>query len=103
MNENKDHFELLRIIQKKPDSTQRQLAKDLGFSLGKLNYCLKELHQKGLVKIKNFKNNTKKFLYFKKYVLTPKGIDLRIDLTIQFMKNKMREYDELKSEIDQDK
>jgi len=103
MNVNQDEFNILRKIQNKPESSQRELAKDLGFSLGKLNYCLKELHQKGLVKIKNFKNNTKKFLYFKKYVLTPKGIDLRIDLTIQFMKNKMREYDELKSEIDQDK
>jgi len=103
MRENQDEFNILRKIQNKPDSTQRELAKDLGFSLGKLNYCLKELHKKGLVKIENFKNKKKNFLYFKKYVLTPKGIDLRIGLTIRFMKRKMKEYDELKSEIDQEK
>ena len=55
MNNNQDHFNVLRKIEKKPGSTQRELAKDLGFSLGKLNYCLKALHSKGLVKIENFK------------------------------------------------
>lgn len=99
MKENQDNFNLLRKIQNKPDSTQRELAKDLGFSLGKLNYCLKELNKKGLIKIKNFKNNKKKISYIKKYVLTPKGINLRINLTIQFMKKKIKEYDELRSEI----
>ena len=54
MKDNQDHFNVLRKIQKKPDSSQRELAEDLGFSLGKLNYCLKELQNKGLVKIKNF-------------------------------------------------
>ncbi len=99
MRNSEDHFDLLRKIQNKPSSTQRELAKDLGFSLGKLNYCLKELHKKGLIKIENFKNNSKKINYIKKYVLTSKGIDLRVNLTIEFMKRKMREYDELKSEI----
>ncbi len=99
MKYDQDQFNVLRKIQNKPESTQRELAKDLGFSLGKLNYCLKALHQKGLVKIQNFKNKKSKFSYIKKYVLTPKGIDFRINLTIQFMKRKMQEYDELKSEI----
>ena len=99
MEENQDNFNLLRKIQNRPESTQRELAKDLGFSLGKLNYCLKELNKKGLIKIKNFKNKKKKITYIKKYVLTPKGINLRINLTIQFMKKKIKEYDELKSEI----
>lgn len=99
MKENQDNFNLLRKIQNRPESTQRELAKDLGFSLGKLNYCLKELNKKGLIKIKNFKNKKKKITYIKKYVLTPKGINLRINLTIQFMKKKIKEYDELKSEI----
>ena len=72
----------------------------MGFSLGKLNYCIKELHKKGLVKIENFQKNKKKISYIKKYVLTKKGINFRINLTIQFMKKKMKEYDELKSEID---
>ena len=99
MKENQDNFNLLRKIQNRPESTQRELAKDLGFSLGKLNYCLKELNKKGLIKIKNFRNKKKKITYIKKYVLTPKGINLRINLTIQFMKKKIKEYDELKSEI----
>jgi len=99
MKENQDNFNLLRKIQNRPESTQRELAKDLGFSLGKLNYCLKELNKKGLIKIKNFKNKKKKITYIKKYVLTPKGINLRINLTKQFMKKKIKEYDELKSEI----
>ena len=55
-----DHFEILRKISKKPEASQRELAQDLGFSLGKLNYCIKELQNKGLIKIRNFKNNKKK-------------------------------------------
>ena len=92
-----DHFEVLRKIQKKPNSTQRELAEELGFSLGKLNYCLKALKTKGLVKINNFKKNPNKINYF--YVLTPKGISEKTKLTINFMKRKMKEYDELKSEL----
>ena len=97
MEENKDHFEVLRKIQKKPESTQRELAEELGFSLGKLNYCLKALQKKGLVKIDNFKKNKNKINYI--YVLTPRGIDHRLKLTLKFMKRKMQEYDELKAEI----
>ena len=97
MKNNQDHFELLRKIEKKPDSTQRELAEDLGFSLGKLNYCLKALRGKGLIKIENFKKNPKKINYI--YVLTPKGITEKTKLTVNFMKRKMKEYDELKSEL----
>ena len=97
MNENPDHFNVLRKIQKKPKSTQRELAEELGFSLGKLNYCLKALQEKGLVKIENFKKNPNKINYF--YVLTPKGISEKTKLTINFMKRKMKEYDELKKEL----
>ncbi len=97
MGKNQDHFEILRKIQKKPESTQRELANELGFSLGKLNYCLKALKQKGLVKISNFKKNPKKINYF--YKLTPTGIATKTKLTINFMKKKLREYDELKFEI----
>jgi|TARA_B110000238_G_C15804517_1_gene301671 EPS-associated MarR family transcriptional regulator len=96
---NQDHLNVLRKIQTKPQSSQRELASELGFSLGKLNYCLKALNEKGLVKIGNFKKNSKKFTYIKKYVLTTKGIDYRIQLTIKFMQKKMKEYDELKKEI----
>ena len=94
---NQDHFEILRKISKKPEVSQRQLASELGFSLGKLNYCLKELQYKGLIKIKNFKKNKKKINYL--YILTPQGISSKTKLTITFMQKKMKEYDELKSEI----
>ncbi len=98
MKNSLDHFEVLRKIQKKPNSTQRELAVELGFSLGKLNYCLKALQKKGLVKIENFKKNPNKINYF--YVLTPAGIATKTKLTINFMKRKMKEYDELKKELD---
>jgi len=98
MKENPDHFDVLRKIQKKPESTQRELAHELGFSLGKLNYCLKALHDKGLIKMENFKKNPKKINYI--YVLTPKGITEKTKLTVNFMKRKMHEYDELKKELD---
>ena len=94
---NEDHFEVLRRIQKKPKASQRELAEELGFSLGKLNYCLKALKSKGLIKISNFQKNPNKLNYI--YILTPKGISAKTKLTINFMKKKMKEYDELKKEI----
>ena len=100
-NTKSDQFEILRKIDKKPKSTQRELAYELGFSLGKLNYCLRELKAKGLVKIENFKKNPNKFLYI--YVLTPKGIATKSKLTIDFMKRKMKEYEDLKREINEKK
>jgi len=97
MKNTQDHFDVLRRIEKSPESSQRELAEKLGFSLGKLNYCLKALQFKGLVKIENFKRNPKKINYI--YVLTPKGISQKTKLTLNFMKRKMREYDELKAEL----
>ena len=101
MSDNPDYFNLLRKISKKPKASQRELAKELGFSLGKLNYCLNELTLKGLLKIKNFKNNKNKLNYI--YLITPRGISEKTRLTINFMKRKMREYDELKKELKNDK
>ena len=98
MKNEQDHFEVLRRIQKNPDSSQRELAEVLGFSLGKLNYCLKSLQKKGLVKLQNFQKKTNKINYLR-YVITPKGISERTKLTINFMKRKMKEYDELKQEL----
>ena len=98
MKDNQDHFEVLRKIKTKPETTQRELADELGFSLGKLNYCLKALRTKGLIKIENFRTNPNKINYI--YVLTPKGIAEKTKLTINFMKRKMKEYDELKKEIE---
>ena len=97
MDDNQDHFNVLRKINRKPKSTQRELAEGLGFSLGKLNYCLKALKSKGLIKIKNFEKNPNKLNYI--YVLTPRGIAEKTKLTLNFMKLKMKEYDELKKEI----
>lgn len=93
-----DNFEVLRKIHKNPESSQREMAQTLGYSLGKLNYCLKELKKKGYVKIKNFKKKRDKINLIK-YVITPKGISLRLKLTINFMKRKMREYEDLKKEL----
>ena len=90
-------FQTLRKINKNPNQSQRDLAEQLGFSLGKLNYCLKALKAKGLIKMNNFKNNKNKINYI--YVLTPKGISEKTKLTINFMKRKMKEYDELRKEL----
>jgi|TARA_B110000027_G_C16116271_1_gene300290 EPS-associated MarR family transcriptional regulator len=96
-NNTKDHFEILRKIDKTPKTSQRELAEELGFSLGKLNYCLKELRNKGLIKIKNFNKSEKKMTYL--YMLTPSGMEMKKNLIVNFMKIKMYEYDELKKEI----
>ena len=95
---NQDHFDVLRKIQKNPNSSQRKLAEELGFSLGKLNYCLKELKKKGLIKIKNFEKNPNKINYI--YLLTPRGISEKARLTLNFMRRKMKEYEDLKKEIE---
>ena len=94
-----DQFEVLRKIEKVKKFSQRELAQELGFSLGKLNYCLKSLQKKGFVKLKNFQNQPNKISYLK-YVITPKGISERTKLTMNFMKRKMKEYDELKKELE---
>jgi len=97
MNDNQDHFDVLRKISNKPQSSQRELAEELGFSLGKLNYCIKALQSKGLIKIRNFQKNPNKINYI--YVLTPRGIAQKTKLTLNFMKRKMKEFDELKKEL----
>ena len=97
---NQDHFNVLRMIKNKPKASQRELALQLGFSVGKLNYCIKALKNKGLIKIENFRNHPKKINYI--YILTAKGITEKTKLTINFMKRKMNEYDELKREIEKD-
>tara|TARA_Y100000816_G_scaffold246771_1_gene195240 strand:+ start:205 stop:528 length:324 start_codon:yes stop_codon:yes gene_type:complete len=93
---NDDEFEVLRKIETKNFKNQRDLASQLGFSLGKINYCLKELKKKGLIKINNFNKNPNKVGYV--YLLTPKGFVKKTKLTLNFMKRKMREYDELERE-----
>ncbi len=103
MKSSQDQLNVLRKIEKNPQYSQRELAQELGFSLGKLNYCLKSLQSKGLVKIKNFQKKTNKFKYVQNYILTPEGLLERTRLTINFMKRKMTEYDELKKELEEKK
>tara|TARA_B110000211_G_C13706828_1_gene389946 strand:- start:32 stop:343 length:312 start_codon:yes stop_codon:yes gene_type:complete len=99
MKTDSELLDILRKIYSKNELSQRKLAKDLNFSLGKLNYCLKSLKKKGLIKMQNFKNNENKINYI--YKLTPKGISQKTKLTISFMQRKMKEYDELKKELNQ--
>lgn len=100
MNKLQQNFDVLRTIESNSKISQRSMAKKLGISLGKLNYCLKELKKKGLVKMKNFYKKEDRLSYIQ-YVLTPKGIYLRTQLTISFMKRKLEEYDQLKRELEE--
>lgn len=79
--------------------SQRDLAYELGISLGKTNYCIKHLLDKGFIKIQNFRNSQNKLAYA--YLLTPNGFAAKLDLTIKFLKHKIREFEILKNEIDQ--
>ena len=98
LNSEQNNLEILRKISDSKKLTQRELADELGFSLGKLNYCLNELKKKGLIKFNNFKNNKNKMNYM--YILTPKGVAQKTKLLVSFMHRKMREYDEFKKELD---
>lgn len=93
-------LEMLRHIVNQPKSTQRDLARGLNLSLGKVNYCMKALKEKGYIKINNFKKNPDKISYV--YILTPKGINEKTKLTVNFMKRKMIEYEDLKKELAND-
>ena len=92
------YFRVMRILQENPDLTQRELAEKLGISVGGLNYCLKALMEKGLVKMKNFANSKNKFGYV--YVLTPTGMTEKATITHRFLRRKMDEYEALKLEIE---
>ena len=93
------HYKVLRVIESRPDITQRELASELGVSLGKINYCLQALIEKGLIKANNFKNNKNKLAYA--YLLTPKGIEQKARITANFLKRKLDEYELLRREIDE--
>ncbi len=91
-------YRLLRLIEGRPELTQREVAAELGVSLGKINYCLQALVDKGHVKLSNFRRNPNKRHYA--YLLTPAGIEAKAELTLKFLRRKMNEYDRLKREID---
>ncbi|MFC3340488.1 MarR family EPS-associated transcriptional regulator [Paracandidimonas soli] len=92
------HLKVLRLLESNPQLSQRELAEALGVSVGKVNYCLNALIDKGLVKIQNFRNNKNKRVYA--YLLTPKGIAEKAEMTVQFLQRKMVEYELLREEIE---
>lgn len=93
------HFELLQSLIKSPEQSQRALAVSVGISLGKLNFCLRALIDKGWVKVDNFCRNTNKRQYG--YLLTPEGVEAKARLTVRFLKRKTAEYDQLGRQIDE--
>lgn len=92
-------YKILKKIAEDPDVSQRELAEYMGISLGKVNYCMQALKDKGLVKARNFKNNPNKQRYF--YILTPKGVEEKTKVTSRFLKRKLNEYELPKKEIEQ--
>jgi EPS-associated MarR family transcriptional regulator len=99
MNQKDIRLDLLRKLELNPEYTQRELSQEMGVSLGKINYCLRKLTEKGLVKLTNFSRNTNKLGY--KYLLTASGIEEKSKLTFSFLKVKIIEYEILKKEISQ--
>jgi EPS-associated MarR family transcriptional regulator len=92
-------YKILKILEVNPEISQRDLARDLDISLGRVNFCLKALIEKGLLKATNFRNSQNKLAYM--YLLTPSGIEEKSLMTAQFLKIKMLEYANLEAEIDQ--
>ena len=92
-------YKLMRLLEANPGTSQRELARELGISLGKTNYCLQALVRKGLVKATNFKNSHNKAAYM--YLLTPRGVESKATLTMKYLHIKMREYEALRVEIEE--
>ena len=91
-------YKILKMIEANPEVSQRELAEQLGVSLGKVNFCLRALAQVGLIKVNNFRNNKNKMAYM--YLLTPKGIEEKASITLRFLKSKTDEYEALRLMID---
>ena len=92
-------YRILKILEATPDASQRDIARELGISLGRVNFCLKALVEKGLVKVNNFKHNPSKRAYL--YFLTPKGVDEKARVTLRFLKSKLDEYENIKAQIEE--
>jgi len=90
-------YRLLKILSRNPNFTQREMARVMGISLGKVNYCLSELTKKGLIKINRFKDAENKLQYL--YKLTPSGLEAKAGMTVNFLKRKISEYNEIKKQI----
>jgi EPS-associated MarR family transcriptional regulator len=99
MSDGDVHYKLMRLLEANPEISQRDAARELGVSLGKLNYCLNALVEKGWIKVTNFRNSRNKAAYM--YLLTPRGIEEKAALTVQFLQIKMQEYEALRAEIRQ--
>ena len=99
MNKRDIHLDLLRKLESNPKYTQRELSQEMGVSLGKVNYCMKKLTEKGWIKLTNFNHNPNKLSYM--YLLTSKGIEEKTRLTFSFLKRKVIEYEILKKEINE--
>ena len=93
------HLRILKIVSEKPDISQRELAREMGVSLGKVNYCVNALIEKGWVKARNFRNSNNKLAYA--YLLTPRGIEQKAAITVHFLRRKVAEYESLRKEITQ--
>lgn len=93
------HYKLMRLIEARPGMSQRDIARELGMSLGKVNYCLRAVVRKGWIKATNFKNSHNKAAYI--YLLTPRGIEMKARMTVKFLSIKMQEYETLRAEIEQ--
>jgi len=94
-----NHYKLLKLIEANPAIQQREMAKAMGVSLGKANYCIQALVQTGLVKMDNFRRNDNKLAY--SYLLTPSGIEAKARLTVSFLKHKVAEYEAIRNEIEE--
>jgi EPS-associated MarR family transcriptional regulator len=92
-------YKILKLVEANPEISQRELALQLGISLGKANFCLKALIEKGLLKVTNFRNNKNKLAYM--YLLTPSGMEEKASITLRFLKYKMQEYELLQAEIEE--
>jgi EPS-associated MarR family transcriptional regulator len=93
------HYRLLKLIEADPHMSQRELAQAMGVSLGKVNYCLKALVERGFVKLGNFRKNQDKRVYA--YLLTPKGIEEKARVTLSFLQRKLAEYETIRDEIEE--
>lgn len=92
-------YKILKLVEADPGISQRELACQLGISLGKVNYCLKALVDVGVLKVGNFRNNKNKLAYM--YLLTPRGIEEKASITMRFLKHKLKEYESLQAEIEE--
>ena len=91
-------YKLMRLLEANPSLSQREVAQELGISLGKVNYCVQALVRKGWMKVTRFKNSGNKAAY--RYLLTPRGLEEKANLTVEFLQIKMREYEELRAEVE---